>query len=279
MSEAAKQLDDQQDDQRQDDANDQQDQDQQIDTEALMAERDTKLQEKAKARGWMSFEEHVAAGRDPEEWRDARGFLDYGEMQSRIQKFQHGYEKKAQDDHKYFKALFEVKRKELEEKFNQAVDDGNPEEIRRAKKQLDEHEKTEDQVAQPAQQGDPVVEAWNRENSWIADPNDPRTGFAHIQWQQIANSGQFNDSQSALTELERRIAQKFPPEQRSRGHVPGSESGKGSKGFKAKDRPLTWSDLTEDEVKVFNTGIYGDDKDRFLKKTKSIRDIVAKSGE
>lgn len=271
MSEDAEVIENEEQEDRQEDQQEQQEQE--FDATAVLSQRESGLEERAKANGWKSLEQHVKDGGSAEDWRSAEAFLLYGEMQDTIKGFKSGYENKAANTAKMLNALHEQRMQELEDKFDNAVESGDADAIKKARKDISDHEKSAP-VDEPVQQNDSVLDAWNRKNAgWINDGDNPKAVYAHAQWNQIMRKHGGN-TEAGLAELDAKLVEKFPAQ--NRGSVPGSESGKNS-GFKGKSRALTWSDLNEDERKVFETGVFGSDKDKFLKKAKDARDATEKA--
>lgn len=208
--------------------------------------REAKLVEKAAAQGWKTFEEHVEAGGDPEAWRPAGEFLLYGEMTDKIKSFEQGFENRAKRLDKYYQAQLKAQRLELEERLEQAAENGDKAAVSRINKQIVEHEKLEQEnpTAQ-GQQTPPELDEWNRNNKWVNDPT-PKASHARTVFAQALQAG--NTVAAALKIVDAEVARHFPP--KPSGHVPGSESGK-NKGFQRQDRKLTWSDLRQDELKAY----------------------------
>lgn len=233
----------------------------------ILAQREERLTEKAKEQGWKSLEEHLEAGGDPGEWRPAGEFLQYGEMQQRIKSFEKGFEHRADRLEKYYKAQMKVQKEDLESRLEKAIEDGDKDEIKAANKAIREHDKIEAENKEQPKQLPPELTEWNSKNAWINKPGAKST-YAKTVFIQAMNAG--SSVSDALALVDNEIAREFPSQEK-RGHVPESESGK-HKGFKKSSRPLSWGDLSEEERKVFDTGVFGDDKDKFLKAAKDARD-------
>lgn len=238
-------------------------------------EIESKKQDRASALGWKDYDRHIETGGKPEDWQTAGEFLIAHKFIAERDGWKQGYEARADRLEKFYKAQMETQRKELEAKLDEAIESGDASAIKRANTNLREHDKLESETA-TQQQHDPVLSEWNAKNaSWINDPEDPKAVYAHTHWPSILQ--RHGNSASALAELERKLATKFPPPKQEKGHVPGAESGK-HKGFQKRTRQVTWDDLTADEVKYYRA--FPDawkSKDEYLKAVRDAREQEEKN--
>lgn len=138
-------------------------------------------EEKAAGLGWVPKEDWVAAGKDPDDWKPAKLFLEHGDMIGQIRA-----KSRELDDtrqalrfmHEKNKTVFENGYKtaisELRQQKRQALADGDlvladqiDEKIEVTKDELDAVRKTP--PPQP-KQVDPEHETWLQQNMWYTDP-------------------------------------------------------------------------------------------------------------
>lgn len=145
--------------------------------------------EKALTKGWMTQEDWVAAGKDPDEWVDAKSYIDRGEMMDRIKKQNTAidrYKGELETAQAALKALGDHNRKiakierdkvvaELKREKAKAIRDDDAEAIVEIDEQLLElkQEEKEDKVeakqdAQAFTQEQAIVQEWldDPENEW-----------------------------------------------------------------------------------------------------------------
>ncbi|MBE16547.1 MAG: hypothetical protein CL867_09875 [Cytophagaceae bacterium] len=95
---------------------------------------------------------------------------------------------------------------------------------------------------------------WNSRNPWIntTDPTNPDFGKAHFAQGLYANLlNQGVAPANALQQVDRTVLEKFPPVNPRRKEAGAADSSK-PKGTAPKGGKLSWSDLSHDEIKLFN---------------------------
>lgn len=199
---------------------------------------------KAHAKGWRPFDEFVANGGDPENWRTADAFLTYRELTGEIVKQRQDFNQRLEGVHKLSQAQLNAERNRLIKERDDAIEAGQKKEVHALDKQINELNQ-----APPVQAGDPIIDRWNRDNQWILEKT-PKAAFAYSIWPEImANS---RDSVQALAKLESEIKKHYPPPKSPTTNLPESEKGHGNKGFGNRKAALTMNDLTSNERNIYN---------------------------
>lgn len=159
---------------------------------------ETASEKSARVQGWVTYDEWVDRGGDPEQWKPAEKFVKDGEeitgiIKERNAKLERDVQdlKKSLQDMKqmlskreqkgYEKALQDIKRKQ-----EKAVEDGDTEQFREAEKEREEIQK-EIQGMQSSEQGqpqdptyDPVFQQWVAENKWYQTGSQEMVQYAEI---------------------------------------------------------------------------------------------------
>jgi hypothetical protein len=201
-------------------------------------------EEKAAASGWKPFEEYVEGGGDPAKWRTADAYNLYGEMVGTIKRQEQDFNQRTEGLVKYTQAQLAVQREQLLAQRDAAIESGNKAEVHKLDKQL---EQTNIQVTPTTTHGVVTLNEWNAKNAWITE-DTPKANHAHAVFNRAIQSGA--TIETAISKVETEIAKHFPTV-KPKAHVPETERGRGSVGFKGKQAALTMGDLTQQEAAIF----------------------------
>jgi len=203
---------------------------------------DAKQRSLAEANGWKDLEPYIEEGGDPEKWRSAEAFNVYGDMVGELKRTKKDFDTRLEGVHKLSQAQLAAQREELLAKRDQLIDEGG----RTAEvKALDKQINTLNVPAVPVSNN--ALDDWNSRNAWIYE-DSPKTSRAKDVFGREMSSGK--SVEQAIAAVEADIQKNFSP--RREAHIPESEKGKGSAGFKAKVSSVTWDDLSSEETKIYN---------------------------
>lgn len=201
-------------------------------------------EEKAASSGWKPFDEYVSSGGDPAKWRTADAYNLYGEMVGTIKRQEQDFHQRTEGLVKYTQAQLAVQREQLLAQRDSAIESGNKAEVHKLDKQI---EQTNIHVAPPSTQSNAALAEWNEKNKWIFE-DSPKATYAHSVFQRALQSGA--TVQDAISRVDTEIARHYPVA-KPKAHVPETERGRGSVGFKGRQAALTMSDLTQQEAAIF----------------------------
>ncbi len=183
-------------------------------------------EQSARDQGWVSQEEWVADGKDPEQWRPAKEFVDRGELYKSIHQTKRELKQTQaaltalQKHHLYVfenahkQALDELKREKRQALKNEDIQ--KVVEVEEKIEELTEQQKTEkeafvrNQVATVPQGGvHPDFAAWQETNTWYQDDEELReyADFKGIKYTQ-KNPGV--DPKEVLAYVEKQVKKQFP---------------------------------------------------------------------
>lgn len=242
----------------------------------------------AKSRGWTTKQEWIDAGRNPDDWVNAKHFNEKGRLisESRAYRQERGtFENRLQNVKVLYEAQLRTLKNENEQLLQQkkeAVTYGDFDAVQRIDKQLMDNAIEQVSVQQAAQtvvaapQGPSQEElakeaAWERDNQWIntQDPTAPEYGkavFTRNLYQQLLQQYPNSTADERISYVNQTLAQKFPqaPKVNPNRDKPAMTDTKTS--THATNGKLTWADLNGDEIKQWNS--FGKDmfksKDAFL---------------
>lgn len=238
--------------------------------------------DKARAGGHVSKEEWVAQGKDPDDWVSARRFNERGSMIDTIKSLQEQtktFDKRLENVNTL--AMLQLQQvntqlQQLEQEKREAIELGDVDLVEQLQGQINTGQGTinllNNQIkADQKPQGVPadVVQLetdWNSRNPWIntTDPTSPDFGKAHFAQGLYANLLQQGVSPAvALQHVDRTVLEKFPPVNPRRKEMGHADSSK-PKGTASKGKTLSWSDLSHDEIKLFNGMAGAWTKEEFL---------------
>ncbi len=226
---------------------------------------------------FISRDDWIASGKDPDDWRSPREFRERGELIESNKALRHTVERLKVDTDNQIKNLntyHEIRLKnelnELISKRDDAIDVADKAEVRRIDAQIAENEKQSELIkAEPVQQEQikPEIIEFMQENTWAQDANDERTKYA----QSIINKAMDVDNKTlayALRLAEREVSKKFSnPQKRTGPMVEGSRT---AGGVKQSSGTPTWSQLTAEEEKQYVPAMWKSE-DAFLKAVANAR--------
>lgn len=243
----------------------------------------------AKSRGWTTKQEWIDAGRNPDDWVNAKHFNEKGRLISQARKLEtleRTFDSRIQNVKVLYDAQLRTLKNEneqLQQQKIQAIDFGDREAVKRIDNQLLENaieqvsvQQAAQTVAAPQQFAVPQEEAekeaaWERENQWIytSDPASPDYGkavFTKNLYTQLLQQYPNSTADERIAYVNQTLAQKFPqaPKTNPNREKPAMTDTKTSS--HATNGKLTWADLNGDEIKQWNS--FGKDmfksKDAFL---------------
>ena len=225
-----------------------------------------------------------------EEAKTLKQFIADGKMMDKIDYLNRTLKKETEESGRKLERMaklhavqLSVQKKELEERFKDAVNMSDLDEVRNIQKEmseLDELGVEEEVVEKPADgtkfdvlpdEEKTLVQEWDIKNQWIyaanpehpsydpLNPDIPKSVFASSIINELANKGALPSE--IISEVEKRVSEKFPEKQKAPRHLPSrTMPGKGQ------ERGLTWDELTGSEKNMFeNLPDAWDDKSEFLK--------------
>lgn len=245
-------------------------------------------EEKARSDGWVSKQEWVDQGKDSDDWVSSKKFNERGSMIGQIKALQ----KQSTENEKAFNDRLERVNKfhqtqlkstiaELNVKKREAIEQADVDQVAEIDAQLNEIS-IDDQDVKPTKQDDEskpsgawsddelqTMETWNASNDWIDDDSDPRSFFAKGKFGNYVNSGKSVTEAIAL--IDKDVMKAFPKTNPERNRAPTQERNRSTPGQRAA-KTLKWSDLSNDEVKMYNgmPNAFGSKKE-FLQTVSDIR--------
>lgn len=235
-----------------------------IDVDSLMAQREQHQQEIASQHGWKPLDEWVKSGGDPNDWRPAGEFNQVGEFGRKLKQRDQQHIEELQNAQKYTEAL----RKQLERELDQAVDNGDKETAKSLREDIQNLDK-------PILRKPQEVVDWEERNPEVYE-DSPKGAFMREQWQRMLPSvqqGRMTMSE-ALRGLDEKVQAAFPKPTQTRGKVPASERGNGSRGVRpSSGKAVTMDDLTQEEAYIWKTNkdMWKGDEKAFLKSVTAMR--------
>jgi len=228
-------------------------------------EPDQKKKPEPEIKGYMSKEAWIAAGKNPDDWRDPVEFKVKGieiklrkEFEERLKNV--NFINQQRLDMELAKA--KAARKEAIAIADHVAVDQYDAEIDSIK---DQQKLLKDNEEKTVPQKDPLEAQWEAENPWILDGSDPRTSIAIQVYADALNRGL--PKWKAIEELDEFVTKKFGrPDKQKEPIVESSRTAAGTRS----NAGMAWSDLTPTDVKIFNevwpkTGDLNKDKRAFLK--------------
>lgn len=259
---------------------------QQVDTqvqEEVATPEYTNLEREAIDMGWSpDKDKFIENGGDPEKYVSAHEYVRFGKLQKSTSDKIANIERKFDDQ---IKNLNKLHNKRLQDEINnleatkrQAVEDGDVDLYDQTQQKINDAYQSADQSpdqvnvdSQPEKHSS--ISNWENSNQWINDVNNPKTIVAQSIWNEYATSNPNATPESAIQNLDSRLAKLYPPETNPRRSMPtGTEKGTKAAG-KQRTRELSMNDLTPSEMSDWNNfgrKMYSKQKD-FLKAVQNSR--------
>jgi hypothetical protein len=223
-----------------------------------LEDREKAQEDKAGAHGWVPLDQYVAKGGDPLNWRTAGEYNLFAELNSSMKRRERDFEARIEGIRKLTNAQLAVQREELLAQRDKAIEEGNVQSVHVLDKKINN-------LNQPVPvRSDATLDEWNANNPWVNEKT-PKAIYARTVWGELLQAQV--PIPEALNRLESEVKKHFPNKAApAPTHVPEQERGKGSAGFKAKTHALTMSDVTSEEMKIYNAlpGAWASEKE-FLK--------------
>lgn len=240
--------------------------DEPVEEEAAAFDYDAKQEEKAARGGWKPLEDWVAAGRDPEEWSDAKTFNVRGEFISKLRAKDEELDSTVANLNKFHKTQLEMQRTELIKERDAAIAKGGEGAVNAVKDIDYQLSQLNEPIAPPAQDNT-LVQEWESKNPWINEPG-AKSVYAQTLFGQAKQAGM--TVAKCIEHVNSGLAKEFPPESKPTDSI--AEGGSRPSGNKAPSRSLTMSDLTAEEkaIREITPGAWKSDED-FLKAVQASR--------
>lgn len=179
----------------------------------------------AKDKGWMTYEEHVKAGKDPAQWKTARHFVEYGELVDKIRSTEKSITSRVDNVKRLYEGRLndlQEKRQDLERQRKEAIQDGDIDAVTQIDRKMQQNgtetwsiaEQLNSEQQQAIQQEQQVLDKWNEQNPWVFEATDPQSPnhqkalYAMQRYQQLEAAGNIPIEQRLQT-LEQEINQHF----------------------------------------------------------------------
>lgn len=211
--------------------------------------------------GYMTKEEWVAKGKDPDEWRSPEVFKERGYWLKRQAQEREEFDRRIENLSAYHRTQLEMQRDDLIRKRDDAIEMADKNEVKRLDKQLDSLGQQEKLISKKDAPNTPIeVQQWEEQNPWVKDPNDERTPIAQSLFQRKLKSNG-GDVASALESVDEAMEKLYPPKTNKR--PPPVEKSAARSAGKGKNG-VDFSSITAEEKKIWESGLFGDDKKAFL---------------
>lgn len=209
-------------------------------------------EQKAWDDGWRPQDQFEG---NPENWKTAGEYNLYGEMQTQVRDAK-AETRRAQQDmdnriaslNKLHAAQQESAIADLKAQQRQAVEEADTDKFDRLQTQIDNT--AVEPVAETTPGKDPAITAWEAKNTWVMDPNDPKTIDAN-NFFNVAASKPGATAESALQEVDQKLAKLYPDQQAQsnpRREMPSmTEQSRQPRSRQRSGKELTMNDLTSAE--------------------------------
>ena len=205
------------------------------------------IEEEASSEGWTTKEEFVKAGKDPENWVSAREYVRYGKLQKAsreaTERLERQFNEKLDGVNKFHEMQLKATIEQLKNQKKEAIETGDVDAVDRIEGQLDQLKVIEKPVSQkPA-----AVLLWEAKNTWINEPNNPKTLEANALYKAYGEMNPNGTIDEALKFVDETLAVKYPSTNTRRSLPASTEKGQ-RQSSKASHQ---WSDLSKDEMVAY----------------------------
>lgn len=250
----------------------------------------TPQEELALAQGWKRKEDWVKDGRDPEEWRSAKDFIERGELLTTIRSLNkrvsvqdQALKAFAQHHETVFEQAHKKALDELKAQKRLAIREGEHELAEQIEEEIDKEKEnfrkqsTNLKKAASATNAEvsPDFEAWKARNQWYTTDEEMQAdanGFAisFVQRQQ-QKTGVQPTPQEVYAHIEKKIKQAYPDKFAPRKEAPNPTSG--NNGNRAARASGDTFEMTEMEKKVMKDLVRGGvmTKEQYIAELKKVR--------
>lgn len=216
-------------------------------------------------KGFVSKEEYVKRGGKPEDWRDPIEYKHKGEMIRLRKELKQDFESQIKNLNLLHEVRLQQERDELLKRRDDAIDTADKAEVKRLDAQIAANDKATQLIKDNPEPPKPqeIIE-WEEENPWIFDQQDKRTILANKVLS--AKLAEGKSLATALRAVDHELSKLNPPKKDPSQLVEGSRVA----GGKRENAGLSFSDLTPQEMKIWDAGLFKDKK-AFLKSVENSR--------
>lgn len=217
-------------------------------------------------KGHMSKEAWIAAGKNPDDWRDPVEFKWRGELIKQKKE----YEAQIKNLNFLHEQRLNSEREALLSKRDNAIEIADKAEVKRLDAAIANVDKQQNLLNQnqvvEEQTKHPLEAQWEAENPWVLDRNDPRSAVAIAAYSDALQRGK--SIAEALIILDDYVERKFGKATKQTNHL--VEPSRTAGGKRESSNSMAWSDLTPTDIKIFNevwpkSGDVHKDKRAYLK--------------
>ena len=232
------------------------------DEEAAIKPEYSAIELEAREDGHTTKAEWVEAGKDPDEWKSAKRYIEHGQMLNSLSKSKADLDNLRKETDKRFaslnklhKAETDAKIKALKSEQRKAVEEADTEAYDNAQEQLEELKIAPEPIEEPEPTSNksPEVVAWEKANPWINDDNDPRSADAIDFWEGYIKRNPDSNSAAALKHVDKKMAALYKKEAKinPRREVP-SETGRAPSTPQSSSNKPSMGNLTAEERNLWN---------------------------
>lgn len=249
----------------------------------------SEVEQTALDQGWRPKEEWVKDGRDPNEWRSARDFVDRGELlgtikslNKKVSQYDQALKAFAQHHETVFEQAHTKAVEELKAQKRLAIREGEHELAEQIDDEINKEKETFEKQAKELKKvkvedtpgSDPEVAAWQARNSWYTADEEMQgdaNGFAIAFVQRARAKGQEPTKAEVFAHVETKIKKAYPEKFQGRREAPNPTSGNDN----PRSRKTVESDfeMTDTEKKVMRdlvrSGVMT--KEKYIAELKKVR--------
>ncbi len=239
------------------------------------------LEQEAVSGGWTTKIQWEADGKDPERWKSAHEFNEYGKIngalsanKAEMDKLRADTDAQIRNLNKYHAQQREADKSTLRAEQRTAVDNADTEAYDAAQAQIDAIDANPAPAAPAADQKLPEVIAWEASNAWSQDPADARTIAANAHLQAFVAKTPGATVQAALDYVDGEIGKMTAPATNTRRDNPTGHERSGGGGRQRSGGKLSMADLNADEQQLWREAgfdVWGNDEKAFLQSVKDSR--------
>lgn len=240
--------------------------------EANEPEELSPLEQEAHDMGHTSKEEWTEAGKDPDRWKSPHEYIEYGRLNNALSankaamdRMEENFDQRLTNLNKLHDQQIEDTKKGLRAEQRKAVDDADPEAYDAAQNKIEALEKVETAADPAMPQKDPAIIAWESNNAWSQNPDDPKLQAANGFFAAYLNKNPQATAQQALDYVDEQLKVLTPDNSNRRRDNPSGHERSGGK--RQRSGKLSMSDLTQQERQDWqNMGfdLWGNDEKAFL---------------
>ncbi len=243
----------------------------------------------AVAQGWRPKEEWVKEGRDPNEWRSARDFVDRGELlgtikslNKKVSQYDQALKAFAQHHETVFEQAHKKAVDELKAQKRLAIREGEHElaeqiddEITKEKEQFTtQAEKLKQVKIEDPATNDAEIAAWHAKNPWYSQDEEMQqdaNGFAIAFVQQQKTKGHTPTKAEVFAKVEEKIKRAYPEKFKGRVDAPNPTGGNStSRSRREANDDFEMTDVEKKVMKdLVRSGVMT--KEKYIQELKKVR--------